>query len=556
MRRLCIILTFFICVSSIGLYAQNYVQTPVTISKEKVRGSDGNIYYSHVVKERQTLFSIAKAYGVTIDDICKANPASNLRNEGLKNNSIILIPVNTGNAQKFIDRTESSPTSMAQEQDYFIHIVKWYEDINGISRKYGVPADDILKFNNLPNRKLKSRMKLMIPRSPLLKEKRINKQNRKTEEETEIVEEDSSLSIADQLGDLFNWNIFSRKSIVNAVLMLPLKAQETPSESNMDFYCGVLTALKTLEEEGISVDLSVYDVAGGAIPVSAERIKSSDIIIGPVGSADIFKVLSINPDKTPIVSPLDPKAELLVATNQSLIQAPTPYKAQYKDIAQWIASEIHSEDKVVLIAESSPKNTTIKNSLTNELNLANVPFLAYDYNILQGREAADSLLPIMTNSGINRVVIASDSEAFVHDVVRNLNLIKHNGVNIIIYGPAKIRSFDTIEIESLHNLNLHSSSSYFIDYDAPEVKKFLLTYRALYNAEPSQFAFQGYDVAYYFISTCYKYGSGWRRHLSTREKVKMLQSDYKFLRKYDGGFVNNAIRRVVYEKDYTISLLK
>ena len=162
MRRLCIILTFFICVSSICLYAQNYVQTPVTISKEKVRGSDGNIYYSHVVKERQTLFSIAKAYGVTIDDICKANPASNLRNEGLKNNSIILIPVNTGNSQKFIDRTESSPTSMAQEQDYFIHIVKWYEDINGISRKYGVPADDILKFNNLPNRKLKSRMRIRI----------------------------------------------------------------------------------------------------------------------------------------------------------------------------------------------------------------------------------------------------------------------------------------------------------------------------------------------------------------------------------------------------------
>ena len=48
--------------------AQTYVQTPVTVSKEKVRGGDGKLYWSHVVMEKQTLFSIAKAYGVTVDD--------------------------------------------------------------------------------------------------------------------------------------------------------------------------------------------------------------------------------------------------------------------------------------------------------------------------------------------------------------------------------------------------------------------------------------------------------------------------------------------------------
>ena len=69
--------------------AQDYVNTPVEISKDKVR-VNGQICYSHVVLERQTLFSISKAYNVSVEDIYEYNPS--VRENGLKKNSIILIP--------------------------------------------------------------------------------------------------------------------------------------------------------------------------------------------------------------------------------------------------------------------------------------------------------------------------------------------------------------------------------------------------------------------------------------------------------------------------------
>ena len=47
--------------ASSAAIAQDYVATPVTVSSDKVRLS-GKVYYSHVVLEKQTLFSIAKAY--------------------------------------------------------------------------------------------------------------------------------------------------------------------------------------------------------------------------------------------------------------------------------------------------------------------------------------------------------------------------------------------------------------------------------------------------------------------------------------------------------------
>lgn len=88
--------------------AQTYTQAPVTVSKEKVRGSDGKVYYSHVVLEKQTLFSIAKAYGVSVDDICNANQELDLKTVGLKKNSIILIPT-TGTQAKPAEQTAPEP---------------------------------------------------------------------------------------------------------------------------------------------------------------------------------------------------------------------------------------------------------------------------------------------------------------------------------------------------------------------------------------------------------------------------------------------------------------
>lgn len=547
-NRIQIILTIFLCLAPLWLPAQEYTQTPVTVSKEKVRGSDGKLYYSHVVQERQTLFSIASAYGVSIDEIYAANPNMNLKQDGLKKNSIILIPLKK---EKTVDGENLVP--------HFIHIVRWFENIDDISKKYGVPAEDILRFNNLKERKLKKRMKLMIPREPLKPEKPQEEVQVKTQEEEqaqESEEDNDKTSLKEQLKEFFSWNIFSRKNKVNAVLILPFNAQSNPSDNNLDFYSGALLALNTLKSEGVSTDISVYDATGGSIPVTVERLKNSDIIIGPIAPDDINKLMLINTEGRPVVSPLDHKSATLVSIYPSLIHAPTPYNAQYEDIAHWVAKDAARGDKVIVISETSPKNSTMTEAVNSRLKDMGISFSSYSYNILEGRKAAGGLSALMTNSGANRVIVSSDSEAFVYDVVRNLNLMIHKKLDVIVYTAAKIRSFDTIEVENLHNLNLHVSSSYFIDYEKQEVKDFILKYRALYNTEPSQFAFQGYDIAYYFISTCSKYGSSWWRHLSTRERTNMLQCDFLFYEAGEGGMINQGVRRIVYERDYTIRLVE
>ena len=74
----------------LGASAQEYVATPVTISKDKVK-IDGKVFYSHIVMERQTLYSISKAYYVSTDEIIRYNPS--IKENGLRKNDIIIIPV-------------------------------------------------------------------------------------------------------------------------------------------------------------------------------------------------------------------------------------------------------------------------------------------------------------------------------------------------------------------------------------------------------------------------------------------------------------------------------
>ena len=138
--------------------AGQYPQVPVTISKEKVR-MDGKVFYSHIVLERQTLYSISKAYGVDIKDIYEANPS--LETEGLRKNAIILIRASKGVSMTEAPQTDSTDKAVKgtdrkkryrkkkSDDNFVIHTVKWYEDLDVSSEKYGVPVDIIMEVTGL-----------------------------------------------------------------------------------------------------------------------------------------------------------------------------------------------------------------------------------------------------------------------------------------------------------------------------------------------------------------------------------------------------------------------
>ena len=548
-------------------YAQGYISTPVTVSKEKVRVG-GKVCYSHIVLERQTLFSIAKAYNVTVDDIYAFNPT--LKETGLKKNSIILIP-----SQEAVAKMDASVQTASQTPEATVaadssskdddakdtrrkkaktHTVKWYEDLDVIAEKYGVSAEAIMKANNLSGRKLSKRQKLTIPEPGEYPDNDVD--NAVNDEEAaaeadgdEVLQEDGANEEPDRGQE---W-IFTPKNEVKVTLILPMKtASGNISRNNMDFYSGVLLAVKDMADTGVSTELNVYDSSDGSHPIVSEDIETSDIIIGPVSSGDLGRLLEAEAKTGMTVSPLDPRAEKLAYTNRNFIQAPTPHLVQYQDLVNWMKEDTMPEDKVLIISEKGARATESVTQMTQIADSSGLDFIPFSYSILEGRDITTPLTDLMTAEGTNRVLIASESEAFVNDVVRNLNILVYNKLNVVLYAPSRIRGFETIEVENLHNTSLHTSLGYLIDYDSQPVKNFLLKYRALYNTEPTQYAFQGYDIASYFISMCSRYGNDWTMKLTDGE-TQMLQSIFRFVQAEDGGYVNNGVRRLVYGSGWSVT---
>lgn len=563
---------FMVCLAAVlllgagRLHAQDteYKATPVTISRDKVR-ENGKLYYSHVVLERQTLFSIAKAYGVSIQDIYDANPTLKLETEGLKTYQILHIPYveNAPGAESQApaqaapaDKTVSVPA--AQPGDYTIHTVKWYEDLGAIAKKYGVTKEAIMRANGMTSPQVTRKQKLRIPPAGVDIAEEVPVAPVEDIAEAEEQEEDKPKNIFETIGEAISEKadefLYAGKKDITAALILPFNAAKSPNENNLEFYSGVLMAARDLKSEGINVDLSVYDAVGGNIPVTADKLGSCDVVIGPISTADLSGTLKISPSGTPIVSPLEPKAVELARVYSNLIQAPSSAENQSEDLVDWLAEECRPGDRIVLLVEKNATRTAAANVIVEKMQQSGLQYSTITYGPLEGRNLSNSIESPSSGNSI-RLIVASESEAFVNDVVRNANrlaLRNNRRDNVVLYSLSKIRSFDTIEVEYLHNVNLHVSISYFVDYDSPAVQRFLLKYRALFNAEPGPFAFQGYDTAYNFIKMCSKYGRRWPDKLDG-ESMHGLQSNFSFDRR--GGHVNKAVRRIVYGQDFSIRLV-
>lgn len=579
-------------------HAQAYQATPVTVSTEKVR-IGGKLYYSHKVLEKQTLYSISKAYGATIEDIIKANPSIGEKGEHLRAGTVLLIPAEPSEAQdrKTSSKTADTVKTAAQAPpgtpeksndtgdddkdegrfdwaDYSIHTVKWYENLQSIARKYGMSEELLVEFNGLESTVLRKRQKIKIPDAEFIPrlQAMIESGKKNDRPADEALTESPAVTAADTVAAALPvdglYVVPDPDAPVRIALVLPLDCIFEGSGGNtnyMDFYSGALVAAKNMSEKGVSIELNVIDTQEyNSVSEIAEsgRLDGSDYVIGPVHAKQIQEILPLCKSKgIDIVSPLDPKAAEYLENETGLIQVPLSANNQYEDIAAWIQEEGDFPCTVLVLAEVGGESTVAEmEKATRALQGKNIDYKVFSYNILQGRGVEQSIGRYFDSLKTNRVIIASENEAFVNDAVRNLNTLRTiNKYDIHAYGTARLRGFETIEPEHFHNINMHLSMAYYVDYGDPETMEFLREYRALFNAEPTPFAFQGYDIFTFFTAAAAIQKQNVTTMLEDIPTARLLQSDMKFRRETDGygrigGYENTAARRIVYGDNYSIAV--
>lgn len=330
---------------------------------------------------------------------------------------------------------------------------------------------------------------------------------------------------------------------INVALLLPIKSVETLNSNFLDYYSGALMAVRDLGKKGMSIDLSVYDTADATARITDNGLANADIIIGPVSPSEIQSVIARCPEDKFIVSPIEPKAAALTGSLK-VIQVPSSTDAQLDELIDWIRQDMQPFDKLTVVKDNELAQSNEAGALMSRLEESGLP-----YTIVESAAFGDA----DSNVGVQRVIVLSDRDSFLCSTVNAIGKAGASQGNVVLYGTSKLRSLEGINAASLFNAQCHMVSNYFIDYTNDGIRNFVLSYRALFGAEPSSFAFHGYDSISYFVSICAEYGRQWYKKL--QEKAwKGLQTDFKFIETDCAGEMNRAVRRMVYKPDLSIAL--
>lgn len=254
---------------------------------------------------------------------------------------------------------------------------------------------------------------------------------------------------------------------------------------------------------------------------------------------------TIDQNFIPMISPLSADSRFVSTTPGYYLINPGR-KLRLASTAEYISANFSGQNIIMLNhgAESADEKY-----LLSRLNQKTGTGRVKQYNILT--EESSGLEELLKADKENIFILAEDNEANVSVSMTRLNTISKSH-KIKVIGLQEYTKMKSIDVEYLHNTNLHYLAPYFIDYGNPKVNTFIERYRTAYNSEPTQYSFQGYDIGLYFISSLGKPGRIFKGPVSN-PGVDLLQAEYNFQKPSPyGGHINRTLYVIEYTNSYEI----
>jgi len=482
---------FFLFISA-GTFAQEALKE---MRSNVIEKTDGKSYYIHTIKKGQTLYMISRAYGADVNEVIRENPEVK---EGIYAGQKIRIPV--------------------------------------------TKSDEPIKKNVKP----------VVPKQ----KEPVNPLPSPTTPTTPPTPQEAVPEIVLPCGQ----NTAAKRSIYNVALMIPLYLNEI-DQVNMDtvpvnleetynslrfiqFYEGFKIALDSLQMSGAKINIYVYDAVKDTNAthwmISKSEMKKMDLIIGLMYSRN-FQIVAEFARKynIPIVNPISERDQIIEG-NPMVLKVRPSLKSQVPELVEYISKSFQNGNIIIIrdvqfIDTEQPENLK-QACLDKSMNV----------HLINGYGGA---FEVFSREKENILVVFSDNKVFTLELFTKLNEFR-NDYKLTIIGLPHWDEMEGLEPEYLVNLKTHMLAASFIDYDDPEVKKFVLRYQDSYKIDPDILAFQGFDIAFYFLSALIKYGKAFD-HCICEFRLKSLKTVFHFLQSPGNGFENQHWEMYKFE-DYRV----
>ncbi len=311
------------------------------------------------------------------------------------------------------------------------------------------------------------------------------------------------------------------------------------SDWALNFYGGVKMALEDLERENVKLNVSVIDgretseTAVMQLTRTNTDLQKAHLIIGPY-RRETARILSEMAQRTgaAILSPYTTATDVAV-NNPNYIQVNPSLRSHCEAITRHARQRFRPEQIVLVCRDKDQEMERLQFFQDENARLSggqNVQSFR-EYTLADNAEFnnADMLSLIRLSDTTVFIVPSWANETFIYSLLRKLDLARRERTSIVVYGMPQWMNYEVIDYDYYERLNVHVSSSTYIDLLSTDVQFFRRRFFDRYGKPPGEEAFLGYDITMYGGKMLKNNGTKFQYALE-RAPMQMLHTRFDFER--------------------------
>lgn len=484
----------------------------------------------HSVEKGETLLLIAKSYGVTMEDLMRANP--NLKDDAsIYVGMVLKIPPVSRN---FSD-ADNSPAIPVQTKKLKNYTVQSGQTIYNLLSITGWTEDELYRYNPTLKKGLIAGQVILIPDDSMP-----HLPSYPTSGEVR--------TISPAVPTLFG--------VTSMVLALPFK--EDTSRRYVEFYEGLLLALKHEKDRGRNVELHVVDCSDSEMESSLTTLRETkrvDVVIGGVSDASIAQLSAFSKEKgAKYVLPFASKVESSAKENRSLFQINPPHESTHRLVAEKFV-EKYGNLPVLIFNSSKSRSDERKdaflNVLTGEMTRKQV---RHFYLNTEETLSPEKLTEIALSKGGKIVVVpTAATKVVLQELLETVAKVQNEEISIEVFGYPDWQMYETSLKPLFRRVPVSYYSMFYVDQNSPEYRHLSREYftwfgRNMANVYP-RYGLLGYDITRYFMAYGKSDGETDHSGYITYPQLRGVQSNLGFSTSEESvAHINNGVLFVTYRE--------
>jgi LysM repeat protein len=465
----------------------NYLSEGYELLMPKIAGTtvdnqETQLFISYTVPPKMNFYRLEQEFGVKSDEIVRLNPEI-MERGGLKEGMVIRIP-----------ETKLDPGDINTD-NYIFYEVKPKQNEFRLTRKFGMTWAELIQLNPDLKDGLKAGMVLKLPKD---KVGDFEVRNSLVLDKLNLLDS-INLDITPKILFLLPFRL-DKLNLSDKELTMKTIDSRNSLKYSLGLYSGALVALDSLKSLGVSIDVKTFDnqlnIARTKQVLQGENLGAYNVIFGPLDIPSL-KETAVQAAKynVPVVAPVPAKSDISL-TNVFFSYTEEPVLR--KHLLDYVEGQ-HTEETILVIADEKSQLEQ-KAILERFPNAKVVVVKEEEKNIGINR---DKLQTLLSDQVPNWVFVESKNYQLISSIVSILNSFNNTAFDPLEgEDKVKVRMFTTDMNPAFENDVISNTHLSNLNFTYPSVYRqvvnnlFVRTYRKRFGDNPDRYAVRGFDIMY------------------------------------------------------------